>query len=79
MLLLIVFRTNLNFSSFKKFLEQQHLKGECEVAISEVSYPSLYQKVSEKKFTFIDGREGFEEAKINRFILKVYCIQVLLI
>ena len=79
MLLLIVVRTNLNFSSFKKFLEQQYLKGECEVAISEVSYPSLYQNVSEKKFTFIDGREGSEEAKINRFILKVYCIQVLLI
>ena len=40
--------------------EQINLKGEWEVAISEISYPSLYQNVTEGKFTFVDGRESSE-------------------
>ena len=60
MLLLIVIRITV----YTKFLPQQiHLKGECEVAISEISYPSLYQNVTEEKFTFIDGGESPEEKK----------------
>ena len=48
--------------SFTNFLpEQLHLKAEWEVAISEISYPSLYQNVTEGKFTFVDGRENSEE------------------
>ena len=44
---------NNSLSSFTKFLpEQIHLKGEWEVAISEISYPSLYQNVTEGKFFF---------------------------
>ena len=55
---------NNSLSSFTNFLpEQKHLKGEWEVAISEISYPSLYQNVTEGKFTFVDGRESFEEKR----------------
>ena len=53
---------NNSLSSFTNFLpEQIHPKGECEVAISEISYPSLYQNVTEGKFTFVDGRESSKE------------------
>ena len=55
---------NNSFISLTNFLpEQIHLKGEWEVAISEISYPSLYQNVSEEKLTFIDGRESPEEKR----------------
>ena len=52
---------NKSLRSFTKFLpEQTHLREEWEVAISEISYPSLYQNATEEKFTFIDGRESPE-------------------
>ena len=55
---------NNSLCSFTNFLpEQIHLKGEWEVAISEISYPSLYQNVTEGKFTFVDGRESPEEKR----------------
>ena len=55
---------NKSFSSFTNFLpERIHLKGEWEVAISEISYPSLYQNVTGGKFTFVDGRENPEEKR----------------
>ena len=55
---------NNSLSSFTIFLpEQIHLKGEWEVAISEILYPSLYQNVTEGKFTFVDGRESPEEKR----------------
>ena len=55
---------NNSLSSFTNFLpEQIHLKGEWEVAISEISYPSLYQNVTEGKFIFVDGRESPEEKR----------------
>ena len=55
---------NNSLSSFKNFLPQQvHLKGKWEVAISEISYPSWYQNVTEGKFTFVDGRESSEEKR----------------
>ena len=55
---------NTSLSSFTNFLQEQiHLKGEWEVAISEISYPSLYQNVTEGKFIFIDGRESPEEKR----------------
>ena len=55
---------NNSLGSFTSFLpEQIHLKGEWEVAISEISYPSLYQNVTEGQFTFIDGRESPEEKR----------------
>ena len=55
---------NNSLNSFTNFLpEQIHLKGEWEVAISEVSYPFLYQNATEGKFTFVDGRESSEEKR----------------
>ena len=42
-----------------------HLKGEWGVAVSETLYTSLYQNVTEGKFTFIDDRESPEEKKIQ--------------
>ena len=36
------------------FTEQMNLEGQWEVAISEVSYPSKYQNVTEAKFMFFD-------------------------
>ena len=33
------------------------------MAISEISYPSLYQNFSERNFNFIDGRENSEEKR----------------
>ena len=54
MLLLIVIRIK-NLSSITNFLpEQIHLRSEWDVAISEKAYPSLYENVSEGKFTLLD-------------------------
>ena len=42
-------------SSFTNFLpEQLNLDGQWEVATSEISYPSMYQNVTEGKFMFFD-------------------------
>ena len=42
-------------SSFTNFLpEQLNLQGQWEVAISEISYPSMYQNITEGKFKFFD-------------------------
>ena len=55
---------NNSLSSVTKFLpEQIHLRGEWEVAISKISYPSLYQNITEGKFTSVDEREGPEEKR----------------
>ena len=44
-------------SSFTNFLpEKLNLEGQWEVAISEVSYPSMYQNVTEGKFMFFDKK-----------------------
>ena len=44
-------------SSFTKFLpEQLNLDGQWEVAISETSYPSMYQIVTQGKFMFFDKK-----------------------
>ena len=45
------------FSSFTNFLpEQLNLEGQGEVAISEISYPSMYQNITEGKFKFSDEK-----------------------
>ena len=42
-------------SSFTNFLpEQVNLERQWEVAISEISYPSMYQNITEGKFKFFD-------------------------
>ena len=44
-------------SSFTKFLpEQLNLEGQWEVAISEISYPSMYQNITEGYFKFFDEK-----------------------
>ena len=44
-------------SSFTNFLpEQLNLNGQWEVAISEISHPSMYQNVTEGKFMFFDEK-----------------------
>ena len=46
---------NNTLSSFTNFLpEQVNLDGQWEVAISEISHPSMYQNVTEGKFMFYD-------------------------
>ena len=48
---------NSTLSSFTNFLpEQLNLEGQWEVAISEISYPSLYQNITEGKFKFFDEK-----------------------
>ena len=47
-------------SSFTNLLpEQMKLEGQWEVAISEKSYPSMYQNVTEGKFSFFDSNKTF--------------------
>ena len=51
------FFPNNTLSSFTKFLpEQANLDGQWEVVISENSYPSMYQNVTEEKFLFYDEK-----------------------
>ena len=46
---------NNTLNSSKNFLpEQEHLNGQGEVAASEISYPSMYQNITERKFKFFD-------------------------
>ena len=48
---------NKTLSSFTNFLpEQVNLEGQWEVAISEISYPSMYQNITEGKFKFFDEK-----------------------
>ena len=48
---------NNTLSSFTNFLpEQVNLKGQWEVAISEIAYPSMYQNITERKFKFFDEK-----------------------
>ena len=48
---------NNTLSSFTNFLpEQVNLEGQWEVAISEISYPSMYQNITEGKFKFFDEK-----------------------
>ena len=55
--------SSLNSSTNFLLEPKLHLKGEWEVAMSEISYPSLYQNVTEGKLTFIDGRGNPEERR----------------
>ena len=48
---------NNTLSSFTNFLpEQVNLEGQWEVAISEISYPSMYQNITQGKFKFFDQK-----------------------
>ena len=48
---------NNTLSSFTNFLpEQVNLEGQWEVAISEITYASMYQNITEGKFVFFDEK-----------------------
>ena len=48
---------NNTLSSFTNFLpEQLNLEGQWEVAVLEISYPSMYQIVTEGKLMFFDKK-----------------------
>ena len=48
---------DITLSFFTNFSpEQLNQDGQCEVAISEISYPSVYQNVTEAKFMFFDKK-----------------------
>ena len=48
---------NKTLSSFTNFLpEQVNLEGQWQAGISEKSYPSMYQNITEEKFKFFDER-----------------------
>ena len=53
-------------SSFTNFLpEQVNLEGQWEVAISEISYPSMYQNITEGKFKFFDQKLSKTKSTYN--------------
>ena len=57
---------NNTLSSFTNFLpEQINFDAEWEVAIKEMSYPSLYQNITEGKFFYLD------EATPDILVLKI--------
>ena len=69
------FFQNNTLSSFTIFLpEQVNLDGQWEVAISEISYPSMYRHVTEGKFMFYDEKVSktteacYLEPELNFFI-----------
>ena len=48
---------NKTLSSFTNFLpEQVNLEGQWEVAISGISYSSMYQNITQGKFMFFDDK-----------------------
>ena len=57
---------NKTLSSFTNFLpEQVNLEGQWEVAISEISYPSMYQNITEGKFQFFDQKLSKSTSSYN--------------
>ena len=53
-------------SSFTKFSpEQLNLERQWEVAISEISYPSMYQNITEGKFKFFDDKLSKSTSRYN--------------
>ena len=53
-------------SSFTYFLpEQLNLEWQWEVAISEISYPSMYQNITEGKFNFFDEKLPISTSAYN--------------
>ena len=53
-------------SSFTNFSpEQVNLEGQWEVAVSEISYPSRYQNITEGKFKFFDKKPSKPTSTYN--------------
>ena len=57
---------NNTLSSFTNFLpEQVNLEGQWEVAIPEISYPSMYQNITEGYFKFFDEKLSKSSSTYN--------------
>ena len=57
---------NNTLISFTNFLpEQVNLEGQWEVAFSEISYPSMYQNLTQGKFKFFDQKLSKSTATYN--------------
>ena len=57
---------NNTLSSFTNFLpEQVNLEGQWEVSILEISYPSMYQNITEGKFKFFDEKNSKSTSTYN--------------
>ena len=57
---------NNTLSFFTNFLQEQvKLEGQWEVAISEISYPSKYQKITEGKFKFFEEKFSISTTTYN--------------
>ena len=62
---------NNTLGSFTNFSpEQVNLEGQWEVAISEKSYPSMYQNITEGKFKFFDEKL-FDEKSTSTYNLEL--------
>ena len=72
------FPTN-TLSSFTNFLpEQIVLEGQCEVALSEKSNPSMYQNTTEGKFKFFDKKRSKSTSTYNlELFLHIFLSQIL--
>ena len=58
---------NNTLSFFTNFLpEQVNLEGQWEVAIPEISYPSMYQNITEWKFKFFEEKLPKSMTTYNR-------------
>ena len=57
---------NKTLSSFSNFLpDQVNLEEQWEVAFSEISYPSMYQNITEWKFKFFDTFKDTFKVYVN--------------
>ena len=66
-------------SSFTNFLpEQLNLVGQWEVAISELSYPSMYQNVTEEKFMFLIRNFQSHQNSITWNLVLTFPLRILL-
>ena len=66
-------------SSFTKFLaEQLNLHGQWEVEISKISYPSMYQYVTEGKFMFLTNNFQSHQNSITWNLVSTLPLRILL-
>ena len=57
---------NKTVSFFTNFSpEQENLEGQWDVAISEISYPSMYQNITERKLKFFDEKHSKTTSTYN--------------
>ena len=70
---------DITLSSFTIFLpEELNLDGKCEVAISEISYPSRYQIVTEGKLIFFDKKFQSHQNSFTWNLVCAFPVQTLL-